>query len=45
MRMEKRTRVFLAFFLFFLSVYAAIAYYATTSKPGQPFMGFGIYSG
>ncbi len=43
--MEKRTRVFLAFFLFFLSVYAAIAYYATTSKPSQPFMGFGIYSG
>ncbi len=43
--MEKRTRVFLAFFLFFLSVYAAIAYYATTNKPSQPFIGFGIYSG
>ena len=43
--MEKRTRVFLLLFLFFLSIYAAIAFYATTNKPSQPFLGFGIYSG
>jgi len=42
---EKRTRVFLLLFLFFLSIYAAIAFYATTNKPSQPFLGFGIYSG
>jgi len=41
---EKRTRVFLLLFLFFLSIYAAIAFYATTNKPSQPFLGFGIYS-
>jgi len=43
--MEKRSRVFLVLFLFFLSVYGAIAYYATTNKRSQPFLGFGIYSG
>ncbi len=43
--MDQRTRVFLVLFLFFLSIYAAIAYYATTNKPNEPFMGFGIYSG
>ena len=43
--MEKRTRVFLLLFLFFLSIYAAIAFYATNNKPSQPFLGFGIYSG
>jgi hypothetical protein len=42
---DKRTRVFLVLFLFFLSIYAAIAYYATTNKPNEQFMGFGIYSG
>ena len=31
-------------FLFFLSIYAAIAFYATTPKPSQPFIGFGLYS-
>ncbi len=43
--MEKRTRVFLLLFLFFLAIYGAIAFYATTNKPSQPFLGFGIYSG
>jgi len=41
---DKRTKVFLVLFLFFLSIYAAIAYYATTSRPNEPFIGFGIYS-
>ena len=43
--MERRTRVFIILFLFFLSIYAATAYYATTNKPTEHFMGFGIYSG
>ena len=43
--MEKRTRVFLLLFLFFLAIYGAIAFYATTNKPSQPFLGFGVYSG
>jgi len=42
---EKRTRVFLLLFLFFLAIYGAIAFYATTNKPSQPFLGFGVYSG
>ena len=43
--MDKRTRVFLVLFLFFLSIYAAVAYYATTNRPNESFIGFGIYSG
>ena len=43
--MDKRTRVFIVLFLFFLSIYAAIAYYATTDKPSETFIGFGIYTG
>lgn len=31
-------------FLFFVSIYAAIAFYVTTPKPTQPFIGFGVYS-
>jgi hypothetical protein len=40
----ERARVFLVLFLFFLSIYVAIAFYATTPKPSQPFIGFGVYS-
>jgi hypothetical protein len=42
--MKRKASVFLVLFLFFLSIYAAIAFYATTPKPSQPFIGFGIYS-
>ncbi len=36
--------MFLLLFLFFFSAYAAIAFYATTPKPTQSFIGFGVYS-
>ncbi len=36
--------MFLLLFLFFLSTYGAIAFYVTTPKPTQPFIGFGVYS-
>ena len=42
--MNHRIRVFLVVFLFFLSIYAAIAFYVSTPKPSQPFIGFGLYS-
>jgi len=42
--MNQRIRFFLILFLFFLSIYAALAYYATSSRPSQPFLGFGVYS-
>jgi len=36
--------VFFILFVFFLSIYAAIAFYVTTPKPSQPFMAFGVCS-
>ena len=42
--MNHRTKVFVVVFLFFLSIYAAVAFYDTTPKPSQPFIGFGVYS-
>ncbi len=36
--------MFFILFVFFLSIYAAIAFYATTPKPSQPFIGFGVFS-
>ncbi len=42
--MNRKLTVFLLLFLFFFSTYAAIAFYATTPKPTQPFIGFGVYS-
>jgi len=42
--MNHRTRVFLVIFLFFLPIYAAIAFYGTNPKPSQQFIGFGVYS-
>jgi hypothetical protein len=41
---NRRVTVFIILFVFFLSIYAAIAFYTTTPKPSQPFIGFGIYS-
>ena len=40
--MNRRVTVFLVLFVFFLSIYAAIAFYATNPKPTQPFMSFDI---
>src|SRR6266702_5745271 len=40
----ERARVFLVLFLFFLSIFVAIAFYVTTPKPSQPFIGFGVYT-
>lgn len=42
--MKREFSVFIVLFLFFLSIYAAIAFYTTTPKPSQPFIGFGVYS-
>ncbi len=36
--------MFLLLFLFFFSAYAAVAFYATTPKPTQSFIGIGVYS-
>ena len=42
--MRRKASIFLILFLFFLSIYAAVAFYLTTPKPSQPFIGFGIYA-
>jgi hypothetical protein len=36
--------VFMVLFVFLVSIFATVAFYATTAKPGQPFMAFGVYS-
>src|SRR5215467_4743844 len=43
--MNQRIRFFLVLVLFFLSIYTALAYYATSNKPSQSFLAFGVYSG
>ena len=42
--MDRKVLVFIVLLVFFISVYSAVAFYTTTPKPSQPFIGFGVFN-